>query len=349
MRLYLRTQRACLLMMCFMIVTISACGTTPIAQITQVVPVTRMVQVTQVVDITRVIPVTRIVKSTPIEVTRIVLAAEMVEVTRIVYLTRIVIVEAPQLTPAPTSARQPTNPPTPPPAPIPTLSPVATATKTKTHPPAPTASNDLLVWYDFEGDYLTTGMITDRSGNGFDAQVYGSVGATEGISGDQAILFSGNGYIQAQTNPVAGRNIVSFSLWFKTDHPEANYKLASAAWWNGGPASGWILATHLPEFWSDDNNGLYLPDMEINDNYFTPGEWNHEVVTYDGSTIKEYTNGELVNDWPTTGAAIGQGLPMAVGGWPQYNGFNFQGSIDEFQIFGWALSPEEIQAIYNQR
>lgn len=57
--------------------------------------------------------------------------------------------------------------------------------------------------------------------------------AARGISGDQAIFFSGNGYIQARSNPVAGRSTVSFSLWFKTDHPTANYKLAGAAWWRG--------------------------------------------------------------------------------------------------------------------
>jgi hypothetical protein len=60
------------------------------------------------------------------------------------------------------------------------------------------------------------------------------------------------------------------------------------------------------------------------------------------------TNGQLVNDWSTTGAAIGQGLPMAVGAWPSFSGYNFQGDIDEFQIFAWSLTQEEVQALYNQ-
>lgn len=94
----------------------------------------------------------------------------------------------------------------------------------------PTADQDLLVWYDFEGDFLTSGIIADRSGNGHDAQINGTVDVAKGISAGQAIFFSGNGYIQAQSNPVAGRNTVSFSLWFKADHPGNNYKLVSAAW-----------------------------------------------------------------------------------------------------------------------
>ena len=212
----------------------------------------------------------------------------------------------------------------------------------------PLVNNELLVWYDFEGDFLSSEIVPDRSGNRFNARVFGSVEAMSGISGGQAILFPANGYIQSQSNPAAGRNKVSFSIWFITEHPENNYKLASGAWWNGGPGSGWILATHIPEFWSDDTKSLYSPEIINNDNQFPSSKWIHEVLTYDGSRIREYTNGRLVNDWPATGAAIGAGQPMVVGAWPPYSAYDFQGSIDEFQIYGRALSSQEVQALYIQ-
>jgi hypothetical protein len=207
---------------------------------------------------------------------------------------------------------------------------------------------DLLVWYDFENDFLDTGKLVDRSGNGFDAQIIGTVSADKGTSNGQAIYFSGDGYIQAQSNPVAGKNNVSFSLWFKTGQPENNYKLASAAWWNSGPGSGWILATHIPEFWSDDTQSLYLPNLINNENYFTADKWIHEVVTYDGSRIREYTNGQLINNWLATSAAIGEGRPMVIGAWPPFSGYDFQGSIDEFEIFNHSLTQEEVQSLYQQ-
>ncbi len=207
----------------------------------------------------------------------------------------------------------------------------------------------LLVRYDFEDDFLTSGAVLDRSGNGHDAQVMGEVAAAYGISGGQGISFDSNGYVQAASNPAAGKTDITFSLWFKTDQPGENYKLASAAWWNWDlRASGWIIGTHIPEFWSDDENGLYLPGIVNNDNGFLADEWNHEVVTYDGSHIKEYTNGQLINDWPTTGAAIGTGLPMAVGAWPMFSGYNFQGSLDEFAIYDRSLTHQEVQALYEQ-
>lgn len=336
MRFSPRTKRAQWLVICLAIVSALACTiaqvapATEIVEVTQVVPVTRIVQATQIVqvpvqivEVTRIVPATRIVEveiEVPVQVT-VKVPEQIVEVTRVV--TEIVMVEVP--------VEEPEEPP--PTAPVPALG-------------TPTANDALLVWYDFEDDFLTSGIIADRSGNGHDAQVNGTVDVADGLFRGQAIFFSGNGYIQAESNPAAGRNTVSFSLWFKADHPENNYKLASAAWWSGGPGSGWILATHIPEFWSDDTQSLYLPGISNSENHFPAGEWVHEVVTYDGSRIKEYTNGQLVNDWPTTGAEIGQGQAMAVGAWPPFSAYDFQGSIDEFRLFGWALTPQQVQEIY---
>lgn len=213
-------------------------------------------------------------------------------------------------------------------------------------PTSPAPEPPLLARYDFEGDFLASGTVLDRSGNGHDTQVTGAVASTPGISGGQGIAFDGNGYLQAASNPAAGKTNVTFSLWFKTIDPTQNYKLASGAWWNWGPGSGWIMATHGPEFWSDDTQGLFLPGQPNNENHFTAGEWIHEVVTYDGSRIKEYTNGQLINDWPTTGAAIGQGTPMVVGAWPPFTAYNFRGSMDEFAIYGRSLTQQEVQALY---
>jgi Concanavalin A-like lectin/glucanases superfamily len=333
MHLLLRTNRVQWLMIGLMVISVSACSFAHVAS------------TPSIVEVTRIVPVTQLVQAPPVEVTRIVLAAPMVEVTRLVIVeappvevTRVVLVT--QLV----EATQIVGPTPIVPAPTAVLPPIVPAPTS-----VPTLENyDLLVWYDFEGDFLTSGIIADRSGNGFDAQVNGAVDMVQGISGGQAIFFSGDGYILAQSNPVAWRNTVSFSLWFITDDPDANYKLASAAWWDGGAGSGWILATHIPEFWGDNNQGLYLPDIVNEDNHFPVSEWVHEVVTYDGDRIREYTNGQLVNDWPTTGAAIGQGQPMAVGAWPLFSGYNFQGSIDEFLIFSYALTEQEVQEIYNQ-
>jgi hypothetical protein len=247
------------------------------------------------------------------------------------------VMEAPAATEPPAATEAPT-------AVISTATPTVSPTVAVV-PPEPAG---LLVWYDFEGDFLSAGRVVDRSGNGNDAQLSGAMNLASGVSGSQGIDFTGNGYIQSPNNPAAGRNNVSFSLWFNTLHPENNYKLASSAWWQGGPACGWIMATHVPEFWSDDTRSLYIPNIVVQENNFQANAWNHEVVTYDGSHIKEYTNGQLINDWESTGAPICNAGPMTVGAWPDYSGYNFQGGMDEFRIYGRALTGQEVQALYSQ-
>jgi hypothetical protein len=301
------------LVISFVFVFVLACG---LGQLTVETPieVTRIVRETQIVAPT-IVEVTKLVEATPVVVVK------TVEVVKEVVKTVIVEVEIP--------CEQ---------------NPSSLIPQTE----LPPAGDSLIVWYDFEGDFLS-GLVKDRSGNGHDAGVVGSVKVAEGISGGQAIQFQGDGYIISESNPAAGRNIVSFALWFKTDQPKNNYKMASGAWWNGGPGSGWILATHIPEFWSDDTKSLFLPEPTNVENDFPAGEWVHEVVTYDGQNLREYTNGKLINDWSATGAAIGQGQAMVVGAWPPFSAYNYRGEIDEFKIFDWALTAQEVQTLFNER
>jgi len=205
----------------------------------------------------------------------------------------------------------------------------------------------LLVWYDFEDTFMSTGTVTDRSGSGRDATVTGVVRSGTGITGTKGITFTGKGYLLAPDNPAANRKTVTFSFWFRTADPTRNYKFASAARWNGGPGTGWTMATHIPEFWADDGpEGLLVPGEPNADNGFVPGAWTHEAVVYDGTTMKEYTNSTLINTWHGRGVPMSRGVPMAVGGWPQFSGYNFVGDMDDFRIYDRDLSAQEISRIY---
>lgn len=213
--------------------------------------------------------------------------------------------------------------------------------------PRPAAAEGLLVWYDFDEDFMTTRTIADQSGHGRDALLIGPASPAAGIKNTRAIAFTGAGYATAPDNPAAGRLNVTFSFWFKTADPAQNYKFASAAVWNGGPGSGWTMATHRPEFWADDgNDDLLVPGQPNTDNGFVPGEWTHEAVVYDGKTMREYTNGTLINTWQARGVPMSRGVPMTIGGWPQFSGYNFAGQLDDFRIYDTALSADQIRKIY---
>ena len=206
----------------------------------------------------------------------------------------------------------------------------------------------LLVWYTFDDNFAANGYVTDMSGHGRTGVVTGgTVAAAPGIAGSQGILFNGRGYLQTSDNPAAGKKAVTWSFWFQTPDPTQNFKFASAAEWRGEPGTGWTMATHRPEFWADDGpEDLIVPAQPNADNCFVAGQWTHEVVVYDGKTMKEYTNGTLVNDWKGRSVPMSAGKPMAVGGWPQFSGYNYEGQMDDFRIYDRALTAGEISALY---
>lgn len=237
-----------------------------------------------------------------------------------------------------------------PPAMVAAVAAAATAAPVTTLSRAPAATpGGLLVWYDFNDDFTTSGVVKDRSGSGRDAALTGSVARGNGILGTGGAAFNGNGFFLAPDNPAAGHKEVTFSFWFRTADPTRNYKFASAAEWRGGPGTGWTMATHRPEFWADDGpEDLIVPAQPNTDNEFVPGAWTHEAVVYDGKTMKEYTNGTLINSWQGRNVPMSQGVPMAVGGWPQFSGYNFVGSMDEFRIYDQALTAQEIAQLYRE-
>ena len=74
--------------------------------------------------------------------------------------------------------------------------------------------------------------------------------------------------------------------------------------------------------------------------------WTHVAGTYDGTTAKLYFNGELVGSATTSGALTAIAADAKIG----HNivtGGNFNGLIDEVEVFDRALTQQEIQAIYN--
>ncbi|HEX8747700.1 MAG TPA: LamG domain-containing protein, partial [Pyrinomonadaceae bacterium] len=77
--------------------------------------------------------------------------------------------------------------------------------------------------------------------------------------------------------------------------------------------------------------------------------WTHITMTYDGTTLKLYVNGELDGAQAVTGAIITTTQPLRIGGGaPAGQPQNyFPGKVDETGIFNRALSQSEIQAIYN--
>lgn len=74
-------------------------------------------------------------------------------------------------------------------------------------------------------------------------------------------------------------------------------------------------------------------------------EWNHYVITYDGSTAKLFYNGQQIATTSASGTVTNSGDPLTIGG--DFSGSSFfQGLIGDVRIYNRALSQSEITAIH---
>jgi hypothetical protein len=229
-----------------------------------------------------------------------------------------------------------------------TLSPTPTGTPTGTPTVTPTVggvTQGLLVYYPLDEPKAAGEKVKDQSPQGNDAAVSGQPRfVAQGRLGG-AFSFGGSDYLKLSHNPTAGLASFSVSLWLKTDEPGQDYKLANAATWQNSQGSGWVVGTRLSEAWSADHASLLAQQC---DRTFAlvPKVWNHLVVTYDRTRFREYVNGRLSSECAGTGQAPGVGQALEVGGWSPLYPFNYVGLLDEFRLYGRALTPAEVAQLY---
>ncbi len=76
--------------------------------------------------------------------------------------------------------------------------------------------------------------------------------------------------------------------------------------------------------------------------------WYHVAMTYDGSYMRLFVNGQATVYVPATGAISTSTAPFMIGGdVPAVYNWYFPGLIDEFSVYNRALSLSEIQSIFN--
>jgi len=72
------------------------------------------------------------------------------------------------------------------------------------------------------------------------------------------------------------------------------------------------------------------------------GAWTHVAVTYNGSVLQFYYNGDPDGSMNVSGSLHISSSPVVIGAIEDGNGENFDGVIDEVRIYSHALSPTEV-------
>ena len=75
--------------------------------------------------------------------------------------------------------------------------------------------------------------------------------------------------------------------------------------------------------------------------------WSYVVATYDGSNLRLYVDGTVVDTTPATGVISTNNLLWTIGRFADSGSSYFAGAIDEVKMYSRALSANEIKAEYN--
>jgi len=100
------------------------------------------------------------------------------------------------------------------------------------------------------------------------------------------------------------------------------------------------------------NNGLLTFNLSNQGTVVAPlpgtGVWHYVVGSYDGATMKIYVDGQLVASHTATGTLATSSDPLFIGGTADSvnTGLTFSGLIDDARVYNYALSPQQISAIY---
>jgi hypothetical protein len=199
---------------------------------------------------------------------------------------------------------------------------------------------DLIGWWRLdEGSGTTVADFSGAGHNGFFAE--GTPEWVEGKFGN-ALKFDGNNKVEIPDHPDFHlTDAVSIALWAKPEDTQPSYA----------------------KFFCKQKSGEYPYGIQYNssgssiratvnasaraDSSSTPsfvGEWAHLCMTYDGSAVILYKDGEEAGRIDASGELQQNDLSLSIGGRLE-SGQNFNGTIDDVYLFNHALSIEEIQAL----
>lgn len=207
----------------------------------------------------------------------------------------------------------------------------------------------LAVAQNLVGQWSFEGNLLDTSGNNNNGIAEGTIAYAPGRFGQALDLTAGQGYVRIPNSPSLQTPAFTVAYWAYFPYAQ-NPDIANKR--NAGDSeSSWQV--NLSSF--DDVNmnlqGCLVAPNGSGCNYsanLSPspvGNWTHVAVTYDGTTMNGYINGNLVGTWNETGTPGTQSADIYFGN--VWYGQQFYGLLDELQIYDGALSAAQVAALYD--
>jgi len=224
-------------------------------------------------------------------------------------------------------------------------------------------ANRLVVHYMFDETSGSTAY--DSSGHGNDGQVrLISTGAPTdtawdggGYDANGCINFNGNVKVVVPAATFSAVNsAVTVSLRINGDagvQPDQNWGMP---FHGGNPTNDRLLHTHIPTKYGEVmfESGSYNAQRLLWEDAGSAdweGQWNHYAFTLNSAQqiVRIYHNGEKVAE--RTGASLGvggiQSFHVGCGIFADETVFEYFGKIDDFRVYSYALSPDEVLSMFS--
>jgi hypothetical protein len=183
---------------------------------------------------------------------------------------------------------------------------------------------------------------SDLSGNGNNGTLNGGVAYNSGNQG-YLIFDNSNDYVSTTYQFPTGSLPKSFSVWFKPDTSTDRGWIISGGLNDLAQAFGLFQIGGMGQLFFHGNGAA--ADLTLNV-VLNPAQWYNAAITYDGTTVSAYINGQLDN---SKNVALNTGGSTVVFGARQ--GFAaiefFDGNISQALFYNRALSAAEIQQNFN--
>jgi Concanavalin A-like lectin/glucanases superfamily len=217
---------------------------------------------------------------------------------------------------------------------------------TTINPVTNTLKNGLVAYYPFNGN------VNDVSGNNFHgtpSQI--NMSTDRNNESGKAISLNGQSFLEIPHDNRFNGEMATISVWYNaqsyTDNGQGNQRLLVSkrdpSGWGGGYEIGLNNnnGQGIHASWTNSGgNGAILYSNNLN-----ISQWYHYVYVHDRNTVKLYLNGSLVKEMSNTGMLTSNNLPTRFGQRP--NGWHpFIGKLDDIGIWNRALTPEEINYLY---
>lgn len=210
---------------------------------------------------------------------------------------------------------------------------------------APVVTNSVVANYKMDGDTKDASATANHAANNGAALTTDRFGY-----GHSAYYFNGeDAQLTAENTAPLNSDKLSVSFWINVRELPAQGEAFILS--HGGWQSRFKIS--LPDhgklvFTTNHTNGI--SDMDAGDaGALTPNSWKHVVMVHDGQQNIIYIDGVVVATKNVVGELNSTSSPFGMGYNPIDGGNYFNGSLDEVQLYNYALSSAQILALYNEQ